>query len=192
MSDVLYEVNDFLKERKDFMALTESGDALFAGIDLRVGGGGVYLAQSYYSSMGFAVPAALGAQIGTGLRPLILCGDGGFQMTGQEISHAPRYGLNPIVILLNNKGWGIFRPIAEREKLLSIPDWPYAELARLWGGAGFQVKTALELKEALSKAEKTSSFVIIEVSIQPNDLSPMSRKYIEGAAKKAKMGSGPA
>jgi indolepyruvate decarboxylase len=188
MSDVLHEVNDFLKERKDFMALTESGDSLFAGIDLRVGGGGVYLAQSYYSSMGFAVPAGLGAQIGTGLRPLILCGDGGFQMTGQEISHSPRYGLNPIVILLNNKGWGIFRPIAEGEKLLSIPDWQYAELARLWGGAGFKVETGAELKEALLKAEKTPSFVIIEVAIQPNDLSPMSRKFIQAAAKKAKMG----
>jgi indolepyruvate decarboxylase len=62
--------------------------------------------------MGFAVPGALGAQIGTRLRPLILTGDGGFQMTGAEIAHARRYGLNPIIILLNNRGWGIFRPIA--------------------------------------------------------------------------------
>jgi indolepyruvate decarboxylase len=108
-------------------------------------------------------------------------------MTGPEISHAPRHRLNPIVLLLNNKSWGIFRPIAERETLLSIPDWPYAELARLWGGAGFKVKTGLELREALLKAEKTPSFVIIEIAIQPNDLSPMSRKYIRGAAKRAKM-----
>ncbi|HEY3305968.1 MAG TPA: thiamine pyrophosphate-dependent enzyme [Candidatus Binatia bacterium] len=41
--------------------------------------------------MGFAVPGALGAQIGTGLRPLILTGDGDFQMTGVEIAHALRY-----------------------------------------------------------------------------------------------------
>ncbi|HEY5600311.1 MAG TPA: thiamine pyrophosphate-binding protein [Candidatus Manganitrophaceae bacterium] len=187
MADVLHEVNDFLKDRKGFMAVTESGDALFAGIDLKVGGGGIYLAQGYYSSMGFAVPGALGAQIGTGLRPLILCGDGGFQMTGHEISQAPRYNLNPIVLLLNNKGWGIFRPIAEQETLLSLPDWPYAELARLWGGAGFKIRTAPELREALLKAEKTPSFVIIEIAIQPNDLSPMSRKYIQAAAKRAKM-----
>jgi thiamine pyrophosphate-dependent acetolactate synthase large subunit-like protein len=48
-----------------------------------------YLAQGFYASMGFAVPGALGAQIGTGLRPLVLCGDGGFQMTGVEIAVIP-------------------------------------------------------------------------------------------------------
>jgi indolepyruvate decarboxylase len=186
MAEVLHEVNDFLKERKDFMAITESGDALFAGIDLKVGSS-VYLAQGYYASMGFAVPGGLGAQIGTGLRPLILCGDGAFQMTGHEISQAPRYRLNPIVLLLNNKGWGIFRPIAERETLLAIPDWPYAELARLWGGVGFKAGTVPELRDALLKAEKLTSFVIIEVAIQPNDLSPMARKYIGAAAKKARL-----
>ncbi|HZR47062.1 MAG TPA: thiamine pyrophosphate-binding protein, partial [Candidatus Manganitrophaceae bacterium] len=116
MGEVLHEVNDFLMKRKNFLAITESGDSLFAGIDLKVGSS-IYLAQGYYASMGFAVPGGLGAQIGTGLRPLILCGDGAFQMTGHEISQAPRHGLNPIVLLLNNKGWGIFRPIAERETL---------------------------------------------------------------------------
>ena len=55
---------------------------LFAGLDVRVERGGGYLAQGYYASMGFGVPGALGAQIGTGARPLVLCGDGAFQMTG--------------------------------------------------------------------------------------------------------------
>ena len=53
---------------------------------------------------GLLVPAALGAQIGTGTRPLVLCGDGAFQMTGPEIAHAPRHGLSPIVVLVNNAG----------------------------------------------------------------------------------------
>jgi indolepyruvate decarboxylase len=99
-----------------------------------VGNDGLYLAQGFYASMGFAVPGALGAQIGTRLRPLILTGDGGFQMAGAEIAHDRRYGLNPIIILLNNGGWGIFRPIAKRQDLLALPTWHYAELARLWGG----------------------------------------------------------
>ena len=43
--------------------------------------------------MGFAVPAALGVQIASGRRPLVLVGDGAFQMTGPEISHAPRVRL---------------------------------------------------------------------------------------------------
>lgn len=190
MVGVVREVNRFLAGRGDLMAIAESGDALFAGLDLRVSG--VYMAQGYYSSMGFAIPGAIGAQIGTGLRPLVLCGDGGFQMTGQEIAQAPRHRLNPIVILLNNGGWGIFRPIAERQELLAVPNWPYTELARLWGGVGLKAQTALELREALAKADRTGSFVIIEVTLPPGDLSPMAQRYIESSGKRAGLGESPA
>jgi TPP-dependent 2-oxoacid decarboxylase len=157
------------------------------GIRQRVGGDGLYLAQGFYASMGFAVPGALGAQIGTRLRPLVLTGDGGFQMTGVEIAHAPRYKLNPIVVLLNNGGWRIFRPIAKRQDLLALPSWRYAELARLWGGRGFWVETVAQLHRALEQAAKSSDFAIIEVSIGPQDLSPITIKYIRASAKKAQI-----
>ena len=113
--------------------------------------GGLYLAQGYYASMGFGVPAALGAQIGTGARPLVLTGDGAFQMTGAEISHAPRHGLTPIVVLMNNGGWGIFRPVSQRRDLLEIPNWPYAELAQNWGGVGFVAESAAELARGAAR-----------------------------------------
>ncbi len=116
VSALLSTINDFLAAHRRYMVVAESGDMLFGGLDVRVPHEGTYLAQGFYASMGFAVPAAIGAQIGNGLRPLVLCGDGGFQMTGPEISHAPKFGANPIVMLINNGGWGIFRPIAERPR----------------------------------------------------------------------------
>ena len=82
INDLLVEVNDFLAEHRGYDVFAESGDMLFGGLEIRQAAGGLYFAQGYYASMGFAVPAALGAQIGTGRRPLVLCGDGGFQMTG--------------------------------------------------------------------------------------------------------------
>lgn len=183
IADVLRALNTFLAKKRNYMVVTESGDALFAGIDIKVSCGGIYLAQGYYGSMGFAVPGALGAQIGTGHRPVVLCGDGGFQMTGPEVAQAKRYGLNPIIVLLNNGGWGIFRHISKRTDLLSLPDWRYADLATLWGGTGMIVEKASQMLSALEEAAKTPTFVIIEVKIPPNDLSPMSRKYIEAAAR---------
>jgi thiamine pyrophosphate-dependent acetolactate synthase large subunit-like protein len=54
-------------------------------------------AATTWSSMGFAVPGALGVQIASGRRPLVLVGDGAFQMTGSEIAHAGQYGCNPII-----------------------------------------------------------------------------------------------
>lgn len=189
VADILREINRFLAAHKNFMVVTESGDALFGGIDIKVGDDGLYLAQGFYASMGFAVPGAIGAQIGTGIRPLVLSGDGGFQMTGVEIAHAPRYKLNPVVVLLNNGGWGIFRPIAKRQDLLALPSWQYAELARLWGGVGFRVETVAELRDALEEAAQSPSFVIIEAMIGSRDLSPITVKYIRASAKKAQLSS---
>src|SRR5262249_56230410 len=105
-----------------------------------------------YGSMGCGVPGAVGARVGTGVGPLVLSGDGAFQMTGPEIAQAPRYGLDPIVIVINNGGWQIFRPVVRRTELLDLPPWPYAELARAWGGRGVQVQTAAALRPALAEA----------------------------------------
>jgi indolepyruvate decarboxylase len=185
VNDLLVELNRFLAAHPGYHVVAESGDALFGGLELRLRGG-LYLAQGYYASMGFGVPAALGAQIGTGVRPLLLTGDGAFQMTGPEISHAPRRGLTPIVLLVNNGGWGIFRPVSPRQDLLEIPNWPYAELAQNWGGVGFVAETAAELAEALRAAHEVKEFVLIECRVAPDDLSPISRRYIRASARKNK------
>jgi indolepyruvate decarboxylase len=187
VTDVLHEVNAFLRGRRGWTVVAESGDMLFGGLDVRVERGGGYLAQGYYASMGFGVPGALGAQIGTGARPLVLSGDGAFQMTGPEIAQAPRHGLNPVVLVLNNGGWQIFRPVMKHHELLDVPPWPYARLADDWGGHGFYVARVDELRAALVAAARSDRFVVIEAIVSPDDLSPVSRKYIEASARKGRV-----
>lgn len=192
INDMLVEVNDFLAEHGEYDVFAESGDMLFGGLEVRARAGALYFAQGYYASMGFAVPAALGAQIGRGRRPLILCGDGGFQMTGTEIAHAPRLGLSPVVILVNNSGWGIFRPVSPRQDLLDLPVWPYAELAKAWGGVGIRASTPAQLRAALGEAHLSESFVIIECIVPKRDISPVSRRYIRQSARRSRTGRGSA
>ena len=134
-----------------------------------------------------APAAALGAQVGCGLRPLILCGDGAFQMTGLEVSHAPAFGANPIVVVVNNGGWQIFRPVTDRADLLSIPPWPYAKLAEDWGGLGVCVERLSELRPALDLAHRNRrQFALIEVRAASDDLSPVTLKYIKAAGTHAR------
>jgi indolepyruvate decarboxylase len=192
INDLLVEVNEFLAsgKRRGYHVFAESGDMLFGGLEVRVPGGGLYFAQGYYASMGFAVPAAMGAEIGTGRRPLVLCGDGGFQMTGPEISAAPGRRLAPIVVLVNNAGWGIFRPVTPRKDLLEIPPWPYAELAQQWGGVGIRAETRQELREALRAAHEIRDFVLIDCVVPRDDISPVSQRYIRASARKSQASRG--
>jgi indolepyruvate decarboxylase len=104
-----------------------------------------------------------------------------------EISHAPRLGLSPIVVVLNNAGWGIFRPVSPRPELLRLPIWPYAELAQGLGGVGFRVESAAELRDALRAAHEVKEFALIEARIAEDDLSPVSRRYIQASARKARV-----
>jgi TPP-dependent 2-oxoacid decarboxylase len=183
--DMLAAVNEFLAEKPGYGVVAESGDMLFAGLDIRVPNGGLYLAQGFYASMGFAVPAALGLQLGSGLRPLVLSGDGAFQMTGTEISRSPALDCNAIVVVVNNGGWQIFRPIADRPELLGVPPWPYATLAQAWGGRGFVVNTLAEFRTALEQAHGGQTFSIIDARVAVDDLSPISVKYIRAAAQRS-------
>jgi len=185
VTQLLVEMNRFLAEHPGYLVFAESGDMLFGGIELRLRGG-LYCAQGYYASMGFGLPAAMGAQIGTGTRPIVLSGDGAFQMTGIEVSHAPKHGLSPIVVVVNNGGWGMFRPVSPRQDLLEIPNWPYAELAQSWGGVGFVAETASELRDALRAAHEVNEFVIIEARVPHDDISPIGKRYIRESIRKAK------
>lgn len=176
IQDVVDLLNNFLKTEKQMIVIADTGDALLASYEIeseRV------MASTYYATMGFAVPSALGVQLGTGERPIVLVGDGAFQMTGPEISHCRRYGINPIIIILNNQSWVMLETFLPEAKYNKLVNWPYAEMARLWGGNGFRVKTASEFKEAVQKAYRSDQFSLIEVLLQPRDITRTLKRFAE-------------
>jgi len=148
-------------------------DSLFGAADLIIHRRTEFLSPAYYTSMGFAVPAALGAQVGKPhVRPVVFVGDGAFQMTGQELSAIVRYKLNPIIFVLNNKGYTTERFIKDGP-YNDILDWKYhcwPDIVR--DGWGCEVRTEAELEEALTRSRKnTRSFSIINVHLDPYDHS---------------------
>ncbi|HEV8539856.1 MAG TPA: thiamine pyrophosphate-binding protein, partial [Nitrospiraceae bacterium] len=132
------------------LVIADVGESLFAAADLRVHRSAEFIAPAYYTSMGFAVPAALGAGFADpSLRPIVLVGDGAFQMTGTELASCQRYGQAPIVIVLNNKGYSTEREILEGP-FNDIHNWQYEKVCDLIaGGVGHRVATHGDLVKAL-------------------------------------------
>jgi len=177
-------LNAFLT--KDIVVIADIGDALFGAADLLIRHHTEFLSPAYYTSMGFAVPAGIGAQLADpGLRPLILVGDGAFQMTGVELATAVRYDLNPIVVVLNNHGYGTERQMQEGS-YNDLLNWNYHRLPDLLGaGRGFLVETEEQLEQALISAKRhTESFCLLDVQLDPMDRSPALERLTERLSKR--------
>lgn len=177
-------LNSFIDD--SFTVIAEPGDALFAALDLKIEGDGGFISPAYYASIGFSVPASLGVQLAAPeKRAIIITGDGAFQMTGMELSVSASLNLNPIVIILNNKGFGTFRSIIDGS-FNDIPVWDYAEIVRVIGsGKGYRVKTEEEALEAIACAkENINSPSIIDVRIGRGDCSARLQKLTEELKKK--------
>jgi indolepyruvate decarboxylase len=171
---VINLLNEFVQEHQDMPLVVDTGDALFASVDIRTN---ECIAPAYYGTMGFSVPAALGVQISSGRRPLVLVGDGAFQMTGSEISHAPQYGCNPIVVLLNNTRWEMLQQFFPEARYNETVSWPFAKLAELWGGRGIRAFTPRQFRDGLASAYAEARFTVIEVGLQKGDVSPILRGF---------------
>jgi len=104
--------------------------------------------------MGFGVPGGIGVAAATGRRPLILVGDGAFQMTGWELGNCRRYGFDPIVVLFNNASWEMLRVFQPESRFNDLSDWNFATIAASLGGHGERVTTRRALKEALERARR--------------------------------------
>ncbi len=163
---------------EETLVIADVGESLFASVDLHIHRRFEFLSPAYYASMGFAVPAAVGAGFADpSLRPIVLVGDGAFQMTGTEFATCIRYGQSPIIIVLNNHGYSTDRQILEGP-FNDIHEWRYERICELMGGGqGVRISTHGEFVQALSKAlaDKAQPYVL-NVLLDPADRSPaMSR-----------------
>ncbi|MFB3891639.1 MAG: alpha-keto acid decarboxylase family protein [Phycisphaerae bacterium] len=165
-------LNEFITH--DMIVISDVGDSCFGAADLTIRGRTEFLSPAYYTSMGFAVPAAVGTQFADcRLRPVVLVGDGAFQMTGMELSTAVRFGLTPIVIVLNNRGYGTERQIKDGP-FNDINLWDFAAVPKVVGGGrGFAVRTMDDLRSALAAVKDVrDTFSILDVELGQYDISP--------------------
>lgn len=173
-SKVFARLNRLLAETTGTTVIADVGDSLFGAADLEMDRRTEFLSPAYYTSMGFGVPAAVGANMANpSSRVVVIVGDGAFQMTGMELSTVARHGFNPIIVILNNHGYTTERFMLEGS-FNDVYGWQYHRIPEVLGaGRGFEVRTVAELDDALAQAwANTSGFSLLNIHLDPMDHSP--------------------
>jgi indolepyruvate decarboxylase len=177
-SDIACAVNDLFDAHGAMPMTSDIGDCLFTAMEIE---NTDIAAPGYYSGMGFGVPAGIGVAAATGRRPLILVGDGAFQMTGFELGNCRRYGLDPIVVLFNNASWEMLRAFQPESRFNDLSDWHFADMAPSLGGHGVRVTTRAELAGALAEAvARRGVFSLIEVMLPRGATSDTLARFVRG------------
>ncbi|MEX1295371.1 MAG: indolepyruvate/phenylpyruvate decarboxylase [Candidatus Limnocylindrales bacterium] len=187
-TDIATAVNDLMRDHGTMPISSDMGDCLFTAMDIEYS---ALAAPGYYAGMGFGVPGGLGAQVATGERPLVLVGDGAFQMTGWELGNCRRYGWDPIVIVFNNASWEMLRAFQPQAAYNDLPVWPFHELAEPLGGVGIHVRTRRELAEALEYAVANEGrFVLLDVAMERGRVSTTLSRFVEGFERRRTQADG--
>jgi indolepyruvate decarboxylase len=146
----------------------------------RMPAGATFYNQTLWGSIGWATPAAFGAAVAAPDRRVVLItGEGAHQLTAQEISQFPRYGLKPIVFVLNNNGYLIERLLCKDPAIEynDVSQWHYADLPKALGCDDWycaRVTTCAELDAALDQASHVTTGAYIEVVTDPYAASPLA------------------
>ncbi len=142
---------------------------------------GQWVTSGGLGTMGFGIPSAIGAQLAEPDKTVIcFVGDGGFQMTNQEIALLPEYGLNVKIVLINNGTLGMVKQWQDkffnhRFSHSVFNDQPdFMKMAEAYGVKGFLVDHPNKLTKTLDSAFNYSGPALIEVRISPTEpVNPM-------------------
>ena len=130
-----------------------------------------YLTTSYFATLGFAFPTAIGAKMGNPSRQVVaICGDGGFLYSVQELATAVQEGVSLVALVFNNSSFGASL-VDQQQRFggrvygtrLHNPD--FARLAESFGAGGISLSGPDELEGALRSALGQDGPVVIEVPI---------------------------
>jgi len=133
-------------------------------------GNNTLLISNGFASMGFAVPAALGAKLTYPQRKVVaVCGDGGFLMNVQELETACRLRLNVVIVIFNDGGYNLIKWKSAGKfgssSGLDFTNPDFVRLAESFGAQGFSITSPDSLDDILSMALSKEGPVVLDVPI---------------------------
>lgn len=166
-------IEEFLRE--DDLIVAETGTVSMGLTQAVLPKGCKFFTQALWGSIGWATPAALGVGIAArDKRLLLITGDGSLQLTAQEISSMVRFGLKPIIIVLNNDGYTIERILSKdpMDPFNDIADWDYCKLPGVFKADCYtkKAKTLAEFKSALETCQSSNKMCFVEIFAEKMDV----------------------
>jgi acetolactate synthase-1/2/3 large subunit len=140
---------------------------------------GSYFPNSGLSSLGHAVPAAIGAKLATEMPVVALLGDGGFQMCCMEIMTAVNYNVPVTIILLNNASLGLVRKnqfynYSGRFIASEFINPDYRKLSEAFGIEYFRVASDADAKSVFGTADFRNTINLVELILNKNEFPSYS------------------
>jgi acetolactate synthase-1/2/3 large subunit len=177
---VLEKLNEY-KENNSIVVTDVGQHQMWAAQYMRFNEPRSFISSGGLGAMGFCLPAAIGAKMGTPDKTVILVtGDGGLQMTMQELGTAAEQKLPLKIFIFNNYRLGMVRQLQEfycEKRYIAVdfkfnPD--FAALGRLYGMEGYTVETPEQLLEILPRVLRSSAPVMVNCIIdREEDVLPM-------------------
>jgi len=168
--------------------VVEGGSCMFPCASLLLPKGVSYEGQILWASIGWATPTTLGVALAEPKRRTIMVsGDGAHQLTANEIGVMGRYGINPILIVLNNGIYGVEDVLSERGHIYDdLAGWNYHTLPAAMGCRDWfctRIETVGDFESALLEARNHSGGCYLEVMIPETESQPLSKKIINRVYK---------
>ena len=170
-------LNPVLKD-KDYIITTDVGQhQMWAAQHLKIQFARQWLTSGGLGTMGFGLPAALGAQLARPQsRVISISGDGGFKMTGSELFTIASNNVPVIAIVFNNSGLGMIRQLqtvqfAKRFTSCELPGYvDFVKYAAAFGIEGEHADTPEALTQAVTRAWERRKPYLIEVCVNPKNM----------------------
>ena len=137
-----------------------------------------FISSGGLGTMGFAVPAALGAKVARpDMQVVAIDGDGCFQMTAQELATASIEKIPMTIAILNNEHLGMVRQwqtlfYEERHSHVHLPQIPdYVQIAEAYGGVGLRAESPDEVENVIDKALSVDDRpCVIDFRVDPEEM----------------------
>jgi TPP-dependent 2-oxoacid decarboxylase len=161
------------------VVLADQGTSFYGMADHRLPNGVTFIGQPLWGSIGYTLPAAVGAGVAhPERRTVLLIGDGAAQLTVQELGIFSREGLSPVIVVVNNDGYTVERAIhGKTAPYNDIVGWRWTEIPSALGVAdhlAFRAETYGELDDAFTAAaQHQDRMVFVEVVLPRLEIPPL-------------------